>query len=61
MKCCFCGYEFDEREADSGCRGCPLNSGCKMLKCPRCKYENPPEPALVRKIKKLCKNFGRLI
>jgi len=24
-----------------------------MVKCPRCNYENPPEPALVKGLKKL--------
>jgi len=27
-----------------------------MVKCPRCNYENPPEPALVKGLKKL---FGK--
>ncbi len=59
MKCGFCGYEFDEEDANSGCVSCPLSSGCNKLKCPRCNYENPPEPALVQKIKKLLKRIGR--
>ncbi len=30
-----------------------MSSGCKMVKCPRCNYENPPEAALVKGLKKL--------
>lgn len=33
-----------------------MAAGCKMVKCPRCNYENPPEPALLKKVKKL---FGK--
>ncbi len=45
MKCGFCGYLFEEREGISGCAHCPAKCGRGMLKCPRCNYENPPEPA----------------
>jgi hypothetical protein len=31
---------------------------CKMVKCPRCNYENPPETALVRRIRKLFAKRG---
>ncbi len=55
MKCGFCGFVFDEEEASAGCKNCPLASGCKMVKCPRCNYENPPEPAVLKKIR----NFFR--
>jgi rubredoxin len=53
MKCGFCGFEFAENEGNTGCRNCPMVSGCKMVKCPRCNYENPPEPAVIKKIKKI--------
>ncbi len=59
MKCGFCGFEFNEKEAGAGCGNCPLSSGCRMIKCPRCNYENPPEPRLVRKIKKIIRKSGR--
>jgi len=52
MRCGFCGYEFNEEEGIQGCKNCPMTSGCKMVKCPRCNYENPPEPSLVKGIKK---------
>jgi hypothetical protein len=59
VKCGFCGYEFDEKDGSVGCRECPMASGCRMIKCPRCNYENPPEPAVVRKIRKIFGKSGR--
>jgi hypothetical protein len=56
MRCGFCGHEFEESEGNVGCKNCPMSGGCKMVKCPRCNYENPPEPALVKGLKKL---FGK--
>lgn len=53
MRCGFCGYEFEENEGNVGCKNCPMSGGCKMVKCPRCNYENPPEPALVKTLKKV--------
>jgi rubredoxin len=53
MRCGFCGYEFEEAEGLKGCKNCPMNSGCKMVKCPKCNYENPPEAGLVKGIKNL--------
>lgn len=53
MRCDFCGYEFAEEEAKKGCNCCPVGAGCKMIKCPRCNYEMPPEPALIKKLKKI--------
>lgn len=58
MKCGFCGFEFDEAEANAGCKSCPMSAGCRMIKCPRCNYENPPEPSLVRKIRNIIKKSG---
>jgi hypothetical protein len=53
MRCAFCGHEFSEEEAIQGCGGCPVGKGCQMLKCPRCNYEIPAEPAWIKKLKKL--------
>jgi len=50
MKCGLCGSEFDERNA-AACRdGCPLSSGCRLVRCPHCSYEMPPEPKWLQKI-----------
>lgn len=56
MRCGFCGYEFDEDKGVRGCAGCPTAMGCKMVKCPRCNYENPPEPAWLKRVKSF---FGK--
>ena len=52
MRCDFCGYEFKEEDGIQGCRNCPMGSGCKMVKCPRCNYEIPKEPLWIKKLKK---------
>jgi hypothetical protein len=57
MRCDFCGYEFREEEANRACKRCPMGSGCKMIKCPRCNYEIPPEPMLIKKLKKLFRKW----
>jgi Fe2+ transport system protein FeoA len=51
MKCGFCGNTFTEEDAGKACQGCPLH-GCNLLRCPRCGYEMPPEPGLLRWLKK---------
>lgn len=43
MKCALCGYVFDETKSESLCRGCPIAKGCKLVRCPNCGYETPPE------------------
>ncbi len=47
MKCTFCGFEFNENEAEDACRGCPIKK-CDMSKCPNCGYEILPEPKLIK-------------
>ncbi len=57
MRCGFCGFEFKEEEGVKGCKNCPMASGCKMVKCPRCNYENVPEPLVAKRIKKILKKI----
>ncbi len=47
MNCSFCGLDFDMSQADLACTGCPLVKGCRLIRCPRCGYEMPPESKLV--------------
>ena len=51
MICGFCGCEFDEKNAKTGCGGCP--GGCHNIHCPRCNYKNPQETPLTRRIQQL--------
>ena len=44
MKCSLCGFLFEESSAASCCGSCPMNSNCKLIKCPRCGFETPPPP-----------------
>ena len=50
MRCAFCGYKFNEEQADSCCRGCFMAKGCKLIKCPQCGYEMPSAPKWLKKI-----------
>ena len=51
MKCGFCGHEFAEAEGIRGCGACGAGSGCKNVRCPKCGYHNPLEPALIKKLR----------
>ncbi len=53
MKCGYCGYEFAEEEGIRGCGSCGTPSRCRMVRCPRCFYENPPELKVLKKVKGL--------
>jgi predicted amidophosphoribosyltransferase len=53
MKCGYCNHEFAEEEGIKSCGRCGKPGACRMVRCPRCFYENPPEPALITSIKKL--------
>jgi hypothetical protein len=55
MICGYCGYEFPEEEGIRGCGKCGMPGRCHMVRCPRCFYENPLEPAVVRKLKRILK------
>ncbi len=50
MKCAFCGHAFEPAAQHAVCRRCSLFGRCKMIKCPQCGYETPPEPRWLRRI-----------
>ncbi|WP_243373064.1 hypothetical protein [Geotalea sp. SG265] len=53
MKCGYCGHEFSQEEGITGCGKCGKPMKCRMVRCPRCYYENPPELTVVKKIKEI--------
>lgn len=58
MKCALCGYKFDEKDADLSCSGCLMAKGCKLVKCPNCGYETPPEPRWLKRLLERRKKDG---
>jgi Fe2+ transport system protein FeoA len=52
LTCPLCGFAFDRR--DTLCRhGCPLETFCRLVRCPSCAYEFPGEPQSVSWLKRL--------
>lgn len=50
--CSYCGHEFDAEAARRQCRhGCGMAGGCRAVKCPRCGYEMPEEPAIFARLR----------
>lgn len=56
MNCGFCGKPFDEDRGQPACRQCPVGSGCGLVRCPHCGYENPGTPGWIAFLKK---KFGK--
>lgn len=52
MKCSLCGFEFDEKKAQAGCKSCSLMKRCALIRCPNCGFETPPEPKWAKYFKK---------
>lgn len=58
VKCALCGYEFDEKNSKSSCKGCFMAGGCDLIRCPNCGYETPREPGWVNPVRnKISKMF----
>ncbi|MBT0663290.1 hypothetical protein KI809_03160 [Geobacter pelophilus] len=55
IRCGYCGHEFGESEGIRGCGQCGKPGGCHMVRCPRCFYENPEEPGILKKLKGMIK------
>lgn len=56
MKCGFCGKAFEENRSQPACRQCPVGSGCGLVRCPHCGYENPGTPGWIAFLKR---TFGK--
>lgn len=52
MNCGFCGKPFDEDSSQPACKQCPVGSGCGLVRCPHCGYENPGTPGWIAFLKK---------
>jgi len=53
VTCGFCGTDFSEEASRRACAACSLwGGGCNMVRCPRCGYEMPEEPGLVKLFRK---------
>jgi hypothetical protein len=53
MICSLCQKEFDEQEAEAGCKSCGLHGGCHLIKCPYCAYEQPLVPRWLKKLREM--------
>lgn len=52
MICPLCQHEFQLEEMPCN-TGCPMNRICKVLCCPRCRYEFVEESTIVNFVKRL--------
>ncbi len=52
ITCPLCGEHYSEAEGQSCHGGCPLQSQCNLLGCPRCGYEVPAPTRLTRWLKR---------
>lgn len=52
VKCSLCGYDFKEQVAQRACKSCPMMKDCKLIKCPNCGFETPPEPKWIKYLKR---------
>ncbi|BEH10639.1 hypothetical protein GSUET_22510 [Geobacter sulfurreducens subsp. ethanolicus] len=58
IRCGYCAHEFAEEDGIRSCGKCGKPGGCRMVRCPKCFYENPPEakaPKTLRKVIDLLK------
>lgn len=60
MRCGLCLKEFEEDRAQPACAACPLNRGCKFMRCPHCGYENPAVPEWLRKIRAKIDQYAKV-
>lgn len=50
--CGYCGLSFDPDESRWACAACELvGTGCKMVKCPRCRYDMPEDPVFIQRLR----------
>ena len=59
MNCGFCGKPFEEDKSLPACRQCPVGSGCGLVRCPHCGYENPGTPGWIAFLRRKLGGEGR--
>src|SRR5437660_11197929 len=52
VRCSMCAFEFAETSSQGSCGKCALFSGCRYIRCPRCGYEMPRTPGLVKMVRR---------
>jgi rubredoxin len=52
MTCSFCTFTFTEEDGRKTCGKCASFGGCRMVMCPRCGYEMPQTPGLLKLVQK---------
>ena len=50
-RCGFCAHEFTEEDGEKACGKCAHFGGCRMVMCPRCGYEMPQTPKLIKMLR----------
>jgi hypothetical protein len=51
QRCGFCSREFEPDEAQPACASCPLRSGCQLVRCPHCGFENAQTPPWLSRVR----------
>lgn len=47
MKCVICGYNYGIEESKGSCARCPFSTGCLMIRCPNCGFEEPANSTIL--------------
>lgn len=50
VTCGFCAQEFEVDRAQPTCQACPVGSGCRLVRCPHCGFDNPETPRWIERL-----------
>lgn len=51
VTCGYCRETFAEDRGQPACGACPLKSGCSLVRCPHCGFENPSTPDWILRLR----------
>ncbi len=54
--CPLCSLEFENESCHAGC---PMSSGCNMVRCPKCGYEFVEDGTVVELIRRFLPNWRK--